>query len=164
MSREERKACCVSTWQLPVTESFKQIHLARSDMKSKLQVLGSLGMPKLTDRQQKESATKTTTAQPSSMVRHGKSRKGREGRGQPQVQGLPYRLHRSSSSWQWKDLIFPPVEQPSPSLSLAACFATKAPLQPKLCQKFFIPTVSAPSQASSPLRFRPQLITKPNVS
>lgn len=82
--------------------------------------------------------------------RNGKVRKGREGRGQPQVQGLPYRLHRSSSSWQWQDVIFSPVT-PSPSLLPAAQFATKAPLQHKQHHKFFIPAVKAPSQAPSPL-------------
>lgn len=153
MSREERKACCVSTWQLPATESFRQIHLARSDMKSKLQVLGSLGMPKPTDRQQKESATETTTAQPSSMVRRGgtgkSERGGREGVS-PRFRASLNRLHRSSSSWQWQDVIFSPVT-PSPSLLPAAQFATKAPLQHKQHHKFFIPAVKAPSQAPSPL-------------
>lgn len=86
------------------TESFKQIHLARSDMKSVLQVLGSLGMPKLTDLQQDEPATRTTTAQPSSMVHQGgmgePERGQKEGKGQPHVQGLPHSPHGRPSSQQ----------------------------------------------------------------
>lgn len=53
-------------------------------------------MPELTElmeRQPEESVTETTTAQPPSMLRRGgtgeSERGGREGRGQPQVQGLP---------------------------------------------------------------------------
>lgn len=145
MSREEREICLVSTWQLPATESFKQIHLARSDMKSRLQVPGSLGLPKLTDWQQKESASRTLTAQSPSMEHRGRKAvgKGRPGRARSQAQGLLY------SQLQWRDSIFSPV-QPSPSLLLAAHFTTKAFHQPKHHQRFFVHAMPAPSSSPWP--------------
>lgn len=128
MSREERKVCCVSTWQLPTTESLKQIHLARSDMKSKLQVLGSLGMPKPTDRQQKESATETTTAQPSSMVRRGgtgkSERGGREGgKGSAPGSGPPLQAARKQQLMAMKGShFFPSKTKPFPAPTCPFCY------------------------------------------
>lgn len=123
-------------------------------MKSVLQVLGSLGMPKLTDLQQDEPATRTTTAQPSSMVHQGgmgePERGQKEGKGQPHVQGLPHSPHGRPSSQQWKNLVFPQVKA-SPSLLLTAHFPMEAALQPKQHPKF----LSLPCQlpARHPLHY-----------
>jgi len=159
-SREGRKACCVSTWRLPATESFKQIHLARSDMKSKLQALGSLGMPKLRDWQQRESATQTMTAQPASMVRRG-------GTGEPERggrEGVSRRFRASLTACTEEAApgnegiaFFSPVK-PSPSLFLAA--HSSAPT---------VSEVLRPCRASSQpsilsTTFSPPLMTEPDVS
>lgn len=124
-------------------------------MKSRLQGLGSLGLPKLTDWQQKESASKTMTAQSSSMVHQGGKAmgKGRQGRAQPHVQSLLYRL-QGTSWWQSRDSIFFP-EQPRPSLLLAAILLR----QPKYHWKFFVHVVPAPSSVHD--LFPLQLITEP---
>lgn len=146
MSREERETCRVSTWQLPATESFKQIHLARSDMKSRLQVPGSPGLPKLTDWQQKESASKSRTAQSPSMVHWGGKAvgKGRQARAQSQVQDLLYRQNGMK-----RFHFFPSATKTFPTPGCSFCYegSPSARTPPK------VHAVPAPS--SSPWPFPP---------
>lgn len=66
-------------------------------MKSKLQVLGSLGMQKLTDWQHKESTTKTMTVQLVSMVYLGETQESeREGKGSAPGSGSPLQAARKN--------------------------------------------------------------------